>query len=226
MNKINSPAAWTRHLLPMHPIVYITTVSNKGIDNGAVYATCLDTSYNPSQVTFASAVKQHNVVDSLKKNELESKVQDTLMNIKENGLFIVNVPGFDIADAMRELAYPHTPEVDEISRAQLTKLKPLILKKHDNYPKIIGECLAHIECELASNGIHQVGGSDHILVTGNVVGTSYDSRLGIDLDEIRKNLVNNVFGQLGASPKLDCRYVGKINLHELENTLVFEAERK
>ena len=226
MNKINSPSTWTRHLLPMHPIVYITTVSNKGIDNGAVYATCLDTSYNPPQITFASAVKQHNVVDSLKKNELESKVQDTLMNIKENGLFIVNVPGFDIADAMRELAYPHKPEVDEISRAQLTKLKPLILKKHNNYPKIIGECLAHIECELVPNGIYRAEESDHVLITGRVIGVSYDKSLGEDLDEIRKNLIRQIFGQLGACPKPDCRYVGKINLHELENTLVFEAERK
>ncbi|NIA18358.1 MAG: hypothetical protein GWO79_00555 [Actinobacteria bacterium] len=226
-NKIEVPINWTKHLLPMHPIVYITTVSRDNIDNAAVFATCLDTSYNPSQVTFASAVKQHQMADTTVSNTgVTVHIQDTLRNIQETGMFIVNVPEIEIADAMKELAYPYKHGIDEIKKAGLTKLNPFVLSSEPVYPKIIGECLAHIECRLVLNGVQLPYKSDHFLITGEVVSASCDEGLGSNIEEIRINLIKKVFGQLGASEKPNTRLIGKIKIKELKNTLVFEAERR
>lgn len=224
MKKVPAPLSWVQNLLPMHPIVYITTVSGHGNDNCGVYATCMDTSYSQPQITFAISIKQHKVSDANGEEQKESLVQDTLRNIQETGKFVINVPGIELASKMKILAYPFGSDVDEISKSGLTKLNPLIFTKKP-YPKLIKECLVHIECELVLNGIYHARGSDHILVTGNVIGVSYDDSLGQDLDEIRKNLIRKVFGQLGASPNLNSRYIGRVNLYELKDTLVFEAER-
>lgn len=225
MKKIVGLVNWTKHLLPMHPIVFISTVSQHNIDNAAVFATCVDTSYNPPQVTFASAVKQHRLTDG-KDSVNNIYIQDTLRNIRETGMFIVNIPGIDIAEAMKELAYPYAHGVDEIKKAGLTKLDPFVLSEDPVYPKIIGECLAHLECRLVLCGDYLPHESDHFLITGEVVGVSYDESLGNNLEEIRQNLTKRVFGQLGASEKPNTRLIGKIKIEELQNTLIFEAERR
>jgi flavin reductase (DIM6/NTAB) family NADH-FMN oxidoreductase RutF len=225
MKKIVCLINWTKYFLPMHPIVYISTVSKQGIDNAAVFATCFDSSYNPPQITFASAAKQHHLTDDGLSNTT-TQIQDTLRNIRETGLFIVNVPGFEIADAMNELAYPYEHGIDEIEKAGLTKLTPFILGEELIHPKLIGECLAHLECRLTLDGICHPYQSDHFLITGEVVGASHDECLGNSLEKIRPNLISRVFGQLGASAKPNTRLIGRIIVEELPNALIFEAERK
>lgn len=224
MKKVIASIYWTKHFLPMHPIVYISTVSKDGIDNAAVFATCMDTSYNPPQITFASAIKQHRLADTPDVNPT-FHIQDTLRNIQETAMFIVNVPGIEIAETMKELAYPYDYGIDEIEKARLTKLDPFVLSLETVYPKIIGECLAHLECRSILNGIYLPHESDHFLITGKVVCASYDENLGNNLKEIRQNLTKKVFGQLGASEKPNTRLIGKILISELQNTLIFEAER-
>jgi len=225
MAKIKAPLNWTKHLLPAHPIVYVTTVSDGGIDNCAVFATCEDTSYNPPQVSFASSIKQHRVIDFPHGKIEESVIQDTLSNIRNNGRFIVNVPGINLARHMKELSYPYPPEIDETEKAGLTKRSAPNFSLGRPCPKIIEECLAHLECELVSYGIFRPRKSDHYLVTGRVIGVSYDSLLGSELDEIKRNLVSQVFFQIGASPKPNTRYIGRMTLEELPDTLIFESER-
>lgn len=195
-----------------HPIQFITTIGRvrgKLIPNIAPFATCLDTSYEPPYVQFSCALRQH----SLSGQEKRKGKMNTFLNIKQNRLFIINIPSKELTkmhDSMNSIidiiAYPYNRDEleDKINKAKLTKIEPFYLpKSHTIYPPLISQCLAHLECEVID--IHRPLGSDHHNITGKVVGTSYNRRLGESLDEIRENIVRLTFHHFG-SPTSNSNY--------------------
>ncbi len=210
-SKVQVPVEWTKYLLTTHPVEFITTigrVNRRLIPNIAPFATCLDTSYNPPQITFATALKQHAIQGQLQTNSR----MNTYSNIKQNGLFVVNIPNRNLLEVLDIVAFPYQRKKleDKIKKAGLTKIQPFFLPiKHRVYPPLIEECLAHLECEVID--IHRPKRSDHYLITGNVVGASYDKELGEDIDEIRQNIVRNAFHHFGANSRDgSLRHIGYI----------------
>ncbi|ODS41014.1 hypothetical protein BEH94_02760 [Candidatus Altiarchaeales archaeon WOR_SM1_SCG] len=224
-SKIEVPINWTKHLMSTHPIVFITTIGklkDKLITGAAPFATCLDTSYEPPYITFSTAVKQHSVVGGT----INRGQTNTFLNIKETGLFIVNIPNKKLLKKLDILAYPYDREDyrDKIKEANLTKIQPFKLSNQKIYPPIIGECIAHIECEIVD--IHRPEGSDHYTITGKVVGVSYDKSLGKDRDEIKINLVKQIFHHFGSDTKNHSRHIGFIKVSNIKNTLIFQLENE
>src|SRR3989344_4961239 len=89
--KVQVCPSWTKYLLTTHPVEFITTVGKiKGrlMPNIAPFATCLDTSYEPPYITFSASLRQHGINS---KHQGDYKM-NTYLNIKQNGMFIVNVP--------------------------------------------------------------------------------------------------------------------------------------
>lgn len=219
-------SSWTKYLLVTHPVEFITSVgrvNGKLKTNIAPFATCLDTSYHPSYVTFAIALKQHAIQGQPQTNSR----MNTYLNIRQNNLFIVNVPDKSLLSILDIVAYPYQRRdlEDKIMKARLTKLNPFVLSRYYKiYPPLIDECLAHLECEVVD--IHRPKGSDHYLITGKVVGASYDKKLGDNIDEIRNSLIKRVFHHFGASsddPSL--RYIGYVT-PDVINTITFKLEEK
>lgn len=200
-SKVQVDPHWTKYLLLTHPVQFITTIGRvrgKLETNVAPFATCLDTSYNPSYVTIAAFIHQHTPAG---KEPIKGKM-NTYLNIKQNGLFIINTPNRALLTKLDVLAYPYKRGYaeDKIKKAELTKANPFVFPEHHlYYPPIIQECLAHIECETID--IHRPRGSDHYLITGRVIGASYDQNLGKSIEEIRKNLVRQVFHHYGPCGK-------------------------
>ncbi|MBI2499212.1 flavin reductase family protein [Candidatus Woesearchaeota archaeon] len=225
-SKTEVDPSWTKYLLVTHPVEFITTigrVSGRVIANVAPFATCLDTSYEPPYVTFSAALRQHSIG-----GQIQSKGKmNTYLNIRQNGLFIVNVPRISLLDVMDIIAYPYSRKglEDKLEKAGLTKLRPFVLsRKHEIYPPLIGECLAHLECEVVD--IHRPAESDHYNITGRVVGASYDESLGDEIDEIRVNLAKFIFHHFGANsenPKI--RNIGTIYPTKRE-AITFKIEEK
>lgn len=102
--KISVNPNFTKYLLPMHPVVFISTVSKKREHNAGAYATLSDISYNPAIVIFASAKTQHEVYGTNEK-PIRHK-QDTYLNILETKCFVVNVPGRNLINKLSVLGYP------------------------------------------------------------------------------------------------------------------------
>ena len=223
-SKIQVPIERTSHLLVTHPIEFITTigrVKGKLMPNIAPFATCLDTSYRPPYITFAAALKQHAIQGYQQTNSR----MNTFSNIRQNGLFVVNVPGKKLLSLLDTIAYPYQRKKleDKIDKAGLTKIEPFVLSEHEIYPPLIEECLAHLECETVD--IHRPKKSDYYLITGRVVGASYDESLGED-DEVRLNLARNVFHHFGASSEdPSIRYLGFIK-PDSTRTITFKLEEK
>ena len=234
--KVEVSPSWTKYFLTTHPIEFITTI---GKVNGrfktdiAPFATCLDTSYEPPYIQISCAVRQHVEYDQ---QPTEAKM-NTYLNIKQNGLFVVNVPprellfedGLDrrpahLLDIIAK-PYPREKLKDKIEMANLKKIQPFILsKRHELYPPLIEECLAHLECEVVD--MHRPKGSDHYNITGKVVGASYDKSLGKDIDEIRYNLVRRVWHHFGSRvDNSNKRFIAYPNVAELETEITFHLEK-
>jgi|SRR3989344_772840 len=223
-SKTQVPVEWTKYLLTTHPVEFITTIGKvrgRLITNVAPFATCLDTSYNPPYVTFSAALKQHAVQGQSQTNSR----MNTYSNIRQNGLFVVNVPSGSMLSILDVVSYPYSREKleDKIEKAGLTKSEPFVLpRKHRLYPPLIRECLAHLECELVD--IHRPRRSDHYLITGKVVGACYSNCLGKDIDKIRLNLAKRVFHHFGASSEdSSVRYIGHIKSDSIK-TMTFKLE--
>ena len=235
-SKIQVLPSWTKYLLVTHPVQFVTTIGtiNSRLKTDiAPFATCLDTSYNPPYVQISCAIRQH-VAQGQKPNNAK---MNTYLNIKQNGLFIVNVPSKELltpdpegkwpvylSDIVAE-PYPRRKLRDKIALAKLTKATPFVLtKRHSIYPPLIQQCLAHLECEVID--VHRPGKSDHYNITGKVVGASYDSCLGDHLEEVRNNLVKRVWHHFGSrSYNPAKRLIGSIYPWEIDTQITFHLEK-
>lgn len=235
-SKVQVDPSWTKYLLTTHPVEFITTigrVNSKLKTDIAPFATCLDTSYEPPYIQFSCAVRQHVAYGQRPTNAK----MNTYLNIRQNGLFIVNVPPREILTAHPKdrwpihlldivaRPYPRRKLEDKILLAKLTKTTPFVLsEKYDVYPPLIEECLAHLECETID--IHRPKNSDHYNITGMVVGTSYDKSLGNELDGIRHNLIRRVWHHFGSrSSDPSKRLIGSIIPSEIDTELTFHLEK-
>src|SRR3989338_7307465 len=197
--KIQTNINFTRYLLPMHPATFISTVSKKKVDNFAVYATLVDFSYSPPMVLFASNKKKY--------AKLDKSPQNTYKNITETKSFIVNVPEMKLVSKLKIGGTSFSRKIDKIKLAGLTKVNPFKLNISPAFPKLINECISHLECKLVK--IINIKEADHVIIIGKVVSASYDSKLVKNFKEARKSLINKVFNNLGAINNRQ-RLIGRI----------------
>ncbi len=102
------------------------------------------------------------------------KERDTYSNILDTGEFVVNVPGKDLVEAIKETAKPFPRDVSEFEKAGLTPLR----SKMVNVASVL-ECLTSIECKL--EWTKEAG--DHDVVVGRVVNVRVADKMveaGID----------------------------------------------
>lgn len=92
------------------PIGWIATRDSNGNDNLAPYSFFNAVAYDPPQVMFASSAKPTTF-----------GIKDSLTNIRETGVFAVNIVGFDHLDKMNASSAPLDPDVDEFDYAQIDK---------------------------------------------------------------------------------------------------------
>jgi len=135
------------------PIGWISTRGAGGADNLAPYSFFNAVAYTPPQVMFAST--------SVKPDRGDTK--DSVANIRETGVFCVNIVGFDMKDAMNVSSGPWGKDVDEFSHAGLTKTAcdTVDCARVDGAP-------AALECRLTQ--IMTLPGEANFAVFGTVTG--------------------------------------------------------
>ncbi|WP_394154968.1 flavin reductase family protein [Loktanella salsilacus] len=135
------------------PIGWISTRGSDGSDNLAPYSFFNAISYFPPQVMFAST--------SAKPDRGDTK--DSVANIRETGVFAVNIVSHALRDAMNQTSGPYRRDVDEFAQAGLEK----------------GQCQtidcgfviaspATLECKMTQ--IVTLEGASNFMVIGEVVG--------------------------------------------------------
>lgn len=86
--------------------------------------------------------------------------RDTLVNIRDTGQFVLNLPGVDLVDKAIPTAKMLPPEVDEFLVAGLAEKPSTVVKA----PGIAG-CYGWMECEL----VHEYCEDKFVLIVGKVL---------------------------------------------------------
>lgn len=93
------------------PIGWISTRDAQGIDNLAPYSFFNAVAYVPPQVMFASTASKADQIGT----------KDSVANIRETGVFCVNIVEYAMRDAMNATSATLGKEVDEFAHAGLDK---------------------------------------------------------------------------------------------------------
>ncbi len=135
------------------PIGWIASRGSDGQDNLAPYSFFNAVAYVPPQVMFAST--------SAKPDRDGTK--DSVANIRDTGVFCVNIVEYEMRNVMNETSGPWPREVDEFDHAGIarTECERIACSRVSNAP-------ANLECRMTA--IHKLDGEANFLVIGEVVG--------------------------------------------------------
>ncbi|MBH0157294.1 flavin reductase family protein [Fictibacillus sp. 5RED26] len=129
------------------PIAWVSTISKEGVVNLAPYSFFNVASRNPPMLCISIGPGV---------GEREGTEKDTLVNIRNQKEFVINVVTSTLGNEMQKTSENLPSEVDEVEAAGLTTLDSTIVK-----PKRVKEAPIHMECQLEQ--IIQLG-SDHLVI--------------------------------------------------------------
>ncbi|WP_341864241.1 flavin reductase family protein [Gymnodinialimonas sp. 57CJ19] len=135
------------------PIGWISTRGAGGAENLAPYSFFNAVAYEPPQVMFAST--------SAKEDRGDTK--DSVANIRETGVFCVNIVEFGARDAMNETSGPWAKEEDEFSKAGVERADCTEIACSR-----VASAPANLECRVRQ--IVKLEGANNFAVFGEVVG--------------------------------------------------------
>ena len=135
------------------PIGWISTRGADGHDNLAPYSFFNAVAYTPPQVMFSSTGG---------KDDRESS-KDSVSQIRETGVFCVNIVEYAMRDAMNDTSGPWSKDVDEFDHAGLEKADCQTI----NCARVAAAPAA-LECRLVD--ITHLRGSENRMVIGEVTG--------------------------------------------------------
>ncbi len=135
------------------PIGWISTRGSDGSENLAPYSFFNAVAYTPPQVMFAST--------SAKADRGDTK--DTVANIRETGVFCVNIVQYEMRDAMNKTSGAWDKETDEFELAGLSKAEcsEIACSRVEGAP-------ASLECRMTQ--IVRLEGETNFAVFGEVIG--------------------------------------------------------
>ena len=135
------------------PIGWIATRGADGSENLAPYSFFNAVAYVPPQVMFAST--------SAKPDRGDTK--DSVSNIRETGVFAVNIVEYEMRDVMNVTSGPWEREVDEFDKAGIERAECDVIP----CSRVVGSP-ATLECRMTQ--IVTLKGESNFLVIGEVVG--------------------------------------------------------
>ncbi|MFT5871046.1 MAG: flavin reductase (DIM6/NTAB) family NADH-FMN oxidoreductase RutF [Paracoccaceae bacterium] len=135
------------------PIGWISTRGADGSENLAPYSFFNAVAYEPPQVMFASTSSKPDRGDT----------KDSVANIRDTGVFCVNVVEYAMRDVMNQSSGPWNKEVDEFALAGITRADCATIACSR-----VAAAPANLECKLTQ--IVQLPGAANFAVFGEVVG--------------------------------------------------------
>lgn len=135
------------------PIGWISSRDADGHDNLAPYSFFNAIAYTPPQVMFASTASKPDRGDT----------KDTVGNIRETGVFCVNIVGKSLANAMNMSSGGYARTVDEFSHGKIARAECSTIACAR-----VADAPAALECRLTD--IIPLKGRSNFMVLGEVIG--------------------------------------------------------
>ncbi|MEM1142634.1 MAG: flavin reductase family protein [Pseudomonadota bacterium] len=135
------------------PIAWVATRASDGTENLSPYSFFNGVSYTPPQIMFASTMGKPD----------RTWGKDSVSNIRDTGVFCVNVVEYAMRDAMNTTSGAYGKEVDEFELAGIARrdCEMIDCSRIENAP-------ASLECKLVSSV--ELPGENNIVVFGEVIG--------------------------------------------------------
>lgn len=129
------------------PIAWVSTISESGVLNLAPYSFFTVASRNPPMLCISVGPGV---------GEREGTEKDTLVNIRSQKEFVINVVSVDLGNQMQKSSENFSPEVNEFEAVGLTPIESLAVSA-----KRVKEAPIQMECKL-----HQIIplGTDHLII--------------------------------------------------------------
>jgi flavin reductase (DIM6/NTAB) family NADH-FMN oxidoreductase RutF len=140
-------------LQPSRPVLVTSRFKDGRIDV-APFSWCIPASVSPPMLILALATIPRR--------------QRSLLNILNNGEFVVNLPGAELAERLARSSYFYPKGINKLEHLDYQTAPGQVL----DLP-ILTECRAHVECRL----IEAIPTGDHTTLIANVVAASYESEL-------------------------------------------------
>lgn len=153
------------------PIAWVSSRGANGVTNLAPFSFFNVLSVRPPILGFSPGYKRAPGAGR------EPLAKDTLRNIKESGVFVVNLVSLNLAEHMNNSAADFPPDVSEFEALGLTAVPGQFV----DAPRL-GEARVSLECRTFH--LHELGGS--CLVLGEIVGLNIadevltDGRIDLD----------------------------------------------
>jgi flavin reductase (DIM6/NTAB) family NADH-FMN oxidoreductase RutF len=96
--------SWLASAVIPRPVAWVSTVSAAGVSNLAPFSFFQMITGKPPTVMISPLVQR------------DGGIKDTVRNAQETGQLVVNLVGFDMADAMNETSYSYDADVSEFER--------------------------------------------------------------------------------------------------------------
>lgn len=135
------------------PIAWISTRGTDGTENLAPYSFFNAVAYTPPQVMFATTGKKHD----------REGTKDTLSNIRDTGVFAVNIVEYAQREVMNLTSGPWDKEVDEAEMAGIARAECETIACAR-----IADAPATLECRLTQ--VVKLEGNNNIVAFGQVTG--------------------------------------------------------
>ncbi|MEM6610193.1 MAG: flavin reductase family protein [Pseudomonadota bacterium] len=135
------------------PIGWISTRATEGAENLAPYSFFNAVAYVPPQVMFASTGRKDDREDT----------KDSVSNIRETGVFCVNIVGAELTDAMNESSGPWGRDTDEFALTGLQRAPCETIACSR-----VAAAPAALECIMTQ--VIELAGVSNFLVLGEVTG--------------------------------------------------------
>lgn len=145
------------------PIGWIATRGTDGQDNLAPYSFFNAVAYDPPQVMFSSTSSKPDRGDT----------KDTVANIRDTGVFAVNIVSFALRDAMNTTSGPWDKDTDEFGLAGLEKAQCSTISCAR-----VADSPATLECKLTQ--IVRLSGETNFAVFGEVTGVHMRDEYMVD----------------------------------------------
>lgn len=115
-------------LVVPRPIGWTSTITRDGQHNLAPFSFFMMITSTPPHIAISVGAR-------------EGEAKDTLVNIRDNGEFVINVVSADLGPAMAISAAEWPADVDEFAAAGLTAAPSVVVR-----PPRVAEAPAHLEC--------------------------------------------------------------------------------
>jgi flavin reductase (DIM6/NTAB) family NADH-FMN oxidoreductase RutF len=119
------------------PIAWVSTLSSGGVANLAPFSFFNVVSSNPPMLAFSVGLKW-DAADAAR-----GIPKDTLLNVRDNGEFVVNIVSRGVAELMNQTSAEYPANVSEFDAVGLTRIPSQMVR-----PPRVGESLIQMECRL------------------------------------------------------------------------------